>query len=78
MHALFAVLQVGVEPLGLVTLPPGHIIVGEQTASMLVGGWWQFSLEVIIYLCTLAKYIRTYKGNPYKYSVALIHLVLLL
>lgn len=37
MQALFAVLEVSLQSVGPVTLSPGHIIVGEQTTSMLDG-----------------------------------------
>ena len=50
VHALLAVVEVGVEPLGLVALPPGHVVVREQTAGMLDGGQWQLRLVMVIHL----------------------------
>ena len=50
VHALLAVVEVGVEPLGLVALPPGHVVVREQTAGVLDGGQRQLRLVMVIHL----------------------------
>ena len=51
VHALFTILQVGVESFGLVTFPPGQVVVREESASMLDGGQGQLRLVVVIHLC---------------------------
>ena len=50
MRALLAVVQVRVESLGLVTLPPCHVVPGEESAGLLDGGHGELGLVVIIHL----------------------------
>lgn len=50
MHALLAVLQVSVEPLGLVAFSPCHVVAGEESAGLLDGGHGELSLVVVIHL----------------------------
>ena len=50
MHALFAVLEVGLKSAGLVALSPCHVVVGEETTGMLNGAHRELLLVEIIHL----------------------------
>ena len=50
VDALLAVFQVGVEPLGLVTFPPCHVVPGEESACLLDGHHRQVRLVVFVCL----------------------------
>ena len=61
MHALLAVLKVGVEPLGPVALPPRHVVVREESSGVLDGGHHQLTLVAVVHL--RVKQIVVHSGN---------------